>query len=97
MTAERAHAYRRVTHTLSELGPSKLLSGEQERIRKAADSLLFCPALDDADAREGLADIEALCRSLVESGRWERATAMRLVHDISACGPPAAPVELKAA
>lgn len=83
--------------TLDELGPSKLLAGEQERIRQAADSLIFCQALlNDSGARDGLADIEALSRSLVESGRWEQATAMRLEHDISACGP-AEPSELKAA
>src|SRR5438105_2840002 len=41
MTPERAYAYRRVLHTLNELGPTKLLGPEQERIRAAADSLLF--------------------------------------------------------
>jgi len=33
MTPERAHAYQRVIQTFKEMGPSKLLGDEQERIR----------------------------------------------------------------
>jgi hypothetical protein len=98
MTPERAHAYRRVLHILKELGPSKLQSDEQELIREAVDSLLFTPDLtDDASARDALREVGTLANSLVESGRWEQITAMRLVDDVSQCGPGAAVPELKAA
>ncbi|MCW3022452.1 MAG: hypothetical protein JWR30_1774 [Conexibacter sp.] len=97
MTPERTNAYRRVLQTIAELGPSKLLADEQDRLRTAADSLLFShdPATDPA-ARAALEDAERLCRTLVENGRWERVTAMRLADDVSQCGPPLMP-ELKAA
>jgi hypothetical protein len=97
MTPERAHAYRKVIQALNELGPSKLVSGEQDRIRHAADSLIFSrDLLEDAAARDALKDIERLCRALVESGRWEQAGATRLARDISQCGP-SPPAELEAA
>jgi hypothetical protein len=97
MTPERAHAYRRVIQTLAELGPSKLVGDEQDRIRHAVDSLIFSRDLSgDAAAREALIDVECLCRVLVDSGRWEHAGATRLAGDISQCGPPP-PTELKAA
>jgi hypothetical protein len=96
MTPERAQAYRRVLHTLDELGPSKLVSAEQDRIRHAVDNLIFSRDLvEDTAACEALQDVERLCRALVDSGRWEATTANRLAHDISECGPP--PAELKAA
>jgi hypothetical protein len=86
MTSERAQAYRRVIRTLEELGPSKLLDREKDRIRDAADSLIFSSGpLEDAAAFGALWDIEALCRHLVDSGRWERSTARRLAEDVAAC------------
>ncbi|HWF35738.1 MAG TPA: hypothetical protein VG295_10195 [Solirubrobacteraceae bacterium] len=103
MSPERTHAYRRVMQTLNELGPSKLLDGEQDRIRAAADNLIFSSDLaGDVAAQEALDDIERLCRALVTSGRWEQVTAGRLAHDLFGCGPgdPAAQeaeAELKAA
>jgi hypothetical protein len=97
MTPERADAYRRVIETLEELGPSKLLGGEQERIRRAADDLIFSRDLmEDVAARHALEDVERLCRAFVDSGRWEEATAMRLAEDVSQCGPTLLP-ELRAA
>lgn len=97
MTAQRAHAYRRVIHALNELGPSKLLRVEQDRIRHAVDSLIFSrDLLEDDGAREALKDVELLCRALVESGRWEQTGATRLANDVSECGPPP-PAELTAA
>ncbi|MGI8713121.1 MAG: hypothetical protein ACR2NR_08065 [Solirubrobacteraceae bacterium] len=75
-------------HTLNELGPSKLLDEEQDRIRLAADSLLFAADLAaDSSARVALDDAGSLCRSLVESGRWEKVTAARLAQDLRSCGP----------
>ena len=88
MTPERTNAYRRVLQTLNELGPSKLQSGEQDRIRDAADSLIFCQDLTgDDSAQDALADTRLLFEILVDSGRWEQVTADRLADDIRACGP----------
>jgi hypothetical protein len=88
MSPERTQAYRRVTQTLNELGPSKLLEPEQDRIRSAADSLIFCGDLaHDEVARTALEDVENLCRSLIDCGRWEHVTAMRLSDDVWDCGP----------
>ena len=97
MTPERAHAYRQMIHTLQEVGPSKLLDGEQDRIRYAADNLIFAhDLLADAGVREALADVERLCRRLVDTGRWERSAAMRLADCVARCGP-SHEVELEAA
>jgi hypothetical protein len=97
MSPERTRAYREVVQTLSELGPSKLQVSEQDRIRDAADNLIFSQDLSgDSVAREALEDIEHLCRDLVESGRWEQVTADRLAADIARCGPARKP-ELEAA
>ena len=88
MNPERAHAYRRVIETLSELGPTKLQPVELERIRYTADNLILCAGFfDDDPARDSLEDTELLCEVLVQSGRWERATADRLIADLRACGP----------
>jgi hypothetical protein len=97
MTTERAAAYRRVIQTLIDLGPSKLLPREQDLIRNAADNLVFSPGHPrDAMARDALEDVERLCRALVDSGRWEESTAMRLADNVAECGPALLP-ELQAA
>jgi hypothetical protein len=97
MSPERSNAYRRVMKTLDDVGPSKLLDQEQQRIRYAADNLIFSTDLvTDGDARQALADVEALARTLVETGRWEQVSAERLVDDIARCGP-ASPAILQAA
>jgi hypothetical protein len=83
--------------TLEDLGPSKLLETEQQRIRYAADNLIFSSDLSgDVEAQDALADVDALCRALVESGRWQEDTAARLAEDVFQCGP-AAPAILQAA
>jgi hypothetical protein len=98
MSPERTSAYRRVTQTLAELGPSKLWDGEQDRIRYAADTLIFCSGLPaDEAARNALADAELLVHDLVESERWTQPTADRLLGDLRACGPAEAVVQLEAA
>lgn len=97
MSPERVQAYRRVIQILDELGPSKLLDGEQDRIRHAADNLIFSRDLvEDSAARESLNDVECLCSALVDGGRWEQVTAKRLADTVSQCGPIGA-AELKAA
>jgi hypothetical protein len=88
MSPERTQAYRRVMRTIDELGPSKLLSSEQDRIRHAADNLIFSSDLAcDEPALDALRDIDELCAALVESGRWEDVTAERLDRDVRAWGP----------
>jgi hypothetical protein len=92
MSPERTQAYGRVMHTLDELGPSKLLDEEQDRIRDAADTLIFAPNLvTDPDALDAISDVESLCASLVQSGRWTEITAARLVKDMRECGPGPVP------
>ncbi|MHB1570827.1 MAG: hypothetical protein ACYC0H_16725 [Solirubrobacteraceae bacterium] len=97
MSPSRTQAYRRVIKTLNDMGPAKLQPSEQDRIRTAADSLIFCADLfADDGARDALQDSEHLCRRLVESGRWQRATAMQLAADVRGCGPELE-IELEAA
>jgi hypothetical protein len=98
MSPERTNAYRRVLNTIAELGPTKLQDDEQDRIRYAADSLIFCPDLgEDEAAREALLETQLMLDALVESGRWEQATADRLAADLRGCGPAPNAAELKAA
>ncbi len=92
MTAERSNAYRRVLHTLADVGPSKLLPAEQDRIRNAADELILSRDADDLMVLAALHDIDCLRAGLVGSGRWERASAAKLVETIAACGPLGAPL-----
>jgi hypothetical protein len=87
MSPERTQAYKRVMRTLTEIGPSKLLASEQERIRDAADTLIFSSGLsDEQSAIDALADVDELCRDLVASDRWERVTAAKLAQDLRGCG-----------
>lgn len=90
MTSDRAKAYGRVVATIDELGAAKLQEAEVERIRAAADTLLFSEDLSAAGAREALADAEELTQALSESGRWTQERAQRLFADLAECGPVAA-------
>ncbi len=89
MTSARAQAYGRVVRIIDEVAASKLLAPEQQRIRDAADTLLFCETPDAPGAREALEDIEALARHLAESERWTEERARALADDVVACGPVA--------
>jgi hypothetical protein len=92
MTSDRTQAYGRVIKTLEDLGPAKLQPVEQDRIREAADNLIFAADLDEA--RDALADVEALTEHLVATGRWTAERAEQLADDLLACGPvtPVTPV-----
>ena len=68
MTTERTQAYGRVVKTLDDLGPTKLQPVEQERIRDAADTLIFAATAEEV--RPALADARELAEHLVASGRW---------------------------
>ena len=84
---KRTEAYGRVMKTLKELGPTKLLPGEQERIRDAADNLVFATDLDQA--RDSLLDMNSLAEHLLKSGRWLEESVDRLIDDLLTCGPVA--------
>jgi len=85
MNSERTQAYGRVVKTLEDLGPTKLQPAEQDRVREAADTLIFASDLDEA--REAMADIDTLVEHLVTSDRWSEERAKQLVDDVMACGP----------
>ena len=85
MNTERTQAYGRVVKTLEDLGPTKLQPAELDRVRNAADTLIFAGDLDEA--REAMADIDALAEHLVASDRWSEERANQLVEDLLACGP----------
>ena len=89
MTNERTQAYGRVVQTLTELGPTKLLPGEQARIRDAADTLIFAATLEEA--RDALRDMGALAEHLLKSGRWLEESIDALVANLLACGPEHVP------
>jgi hypothetical protein len=86
MTSERTQAYGRIVKTLEDLGPTKLLDSEQERIRDAADTLIFAEGPDD-HVLAALDDIRSLVDHLVESGRWTEERALMLLDDVAAVGP----------
>lgn len=83
MTSERAKAYGRVVATIDDLAATKLQPEEVERIRTAADTLLFSEDLE----RDALADIATLVDHLVESERWTEERGQRLLDDLAECGP----------
>ena len=85
MTSERTQAYGRVVKTLEDLGPAKLQPAEQDRVREAADTLIFAVDLDEA--RAAMADVDSLAEHLVASDRWSEERAKQLVDDLLACGP----------
>jgi hypothetical protein len=85
MTSERTQAYGRVIRTLEDVGPTKLHESEQERVRNAADTLIFASTLEEA--REVLEDIDSLAEHLVATGRETVERARELAQDILACGP----------
>jgi hypothetical protein len=88
MTPQRARAYAKVMETLREVGSAKLLPAEQERIRSAADALVFSPSMaTDESARAAFLDVDALCERLIESGRWSTERGVELANDLWACGP----------
>jgi hypothetical protein len=89
MTSERSLAYGRVTHTLADLGPTKLLADEQRRVREAADTLLFCDDVHADAVVAALADVQAMIDHLIATGRWSEERAGAFADDIAACGPVA--------
>ncbi len=87
MNSERAQAYGRIVATIEDIGATKLQTTEVERIRAAADTLLFSEDVSAPGARDALADAENLAHALVESDRWTEERAQRLFDDLAQCGP----------
>lgn len=87
MTSERSQAYGRVSHTLAELGPAKLLDDELDRLREAADTLLFSEDIHDEAAASAISDARGILDHLVDTGRWTQERANQLGDDLAACGP----------
>ena len=87
MTSERTQAYGRVVKTLEDLGPAKLQPAELDRVRDAADTLIFASGVEET--REAMADVDVLVEHLVASDRWSEERARQLVDDLLACGPVA--------
>jgi hypothetical protein len=85
MTSERTQAYGRVVKTLDDLGPAKLQPDEQERIRDAADTLIFAATAEEIGP--ALEDVHTLAQNLVASGRWSDERAEQLLDDVESCGP----------
>ena len=87
MNSERTQAYGRVVKTLEDLGPAKLQAAEQERIRDAADTLIF--AADFDEARTAMENVDTLAEHLVARGRGTTERAQALLQDLLGCGPVA--------
>ena len=85
MNSERTQAYGRVVKTLEDIGPTKLQPLELERVREAADTLIFASGVEET--RAAMEDIDALAEHLVASDRWSEERARQLVEDLLACGP----------
>ncbi len=88
MNSERTQAYGRVVKTLDDLSDSKLHPDEQQIVREAADSLLFCEDVaGDPAAELALGQLYELTDLLVESDRMSSEATLRLTADVEACGP----------
>lgn len=85
MNSERTQAYGRVVKTLEDLGPAKLQPLELDRVREAADTLIFAGGVEET--RAAMEDVDALAEHLVASDRWSEERARQLVEDLLACGP----------
>ena len=85
MNSDRTQAYGRVVKTLDDLGPTKLQPTEIERIREAADTLIFAASAEEAQA--ALTDVRELTEHLVTADRWSDERASELLSDLESCGP----------
>jgi hypothetical protein len=85
MNTERTHAYGRVVKTLDDLGPTKLQPAELDRIREAADTLIFATTAEEA--APAFEDVRALAEHLVAVDRWTEERAEQLLRDLEDCGP----------
>ena len=88
MTSRRAQSYGRVMETLRSISGGKLHPEEQDQIREAADTLLFCDDIDAGpEAKLALDGVRELSRRLSATGRWGHEDADQLLEDVAGCGP----------
>ena len=87
MTSERAEAYGRVMQHLTQLSGTQLQPGEADRLREAADTLLFCEDPRGEEARSALGDAEALVEHLIEVERFTEDRGHLVLRDLGECGP----------
>ena len=80
MTSMRAVAYRRVMKALCGIGAPELWPAERERVREAADALLFCRDLEEPDVRHALAAVAVLTDDLIDAERWTPRARQLLRH-----------------
>ena len=74
--------------TLRSVGDTKLHAYEQDQLREAADTLLFCDDIDcGSEAKLALDAARELTRRLAGTGRWTPDAADRLLEDVAGCGP----------
>jgi hypothetical protein len=73
--------------TLRGFDASALSAVEQDRLREAADALLFARDLDDGDVQWALAEVAVLADELIDAAHWTPRRARQLLDDIWACGP----------
>jgi hypothetical protein len=85
MNTDRTHAYSRVVKTLDDLGATKLQPSELDRIREAADTLIFATSAEESSP--ALRDVGELCEHLVAVDRWTEERAEQLLSDLQDCGP----------
>ena len=86
MTSERTQAYGRVLRTLDDVGATKLHEPEQERIREAADTLIFVRARSRRPApRSRTSTRSASTSSRPAAG--PRSAPPSCAQDMLACGP----------
>jgi hypothetical protein len=65
----------------------ELHAAETERVREAADRLVFSETLYGAPAQLALLDVEDLADELVHDERWPDGLASLLVECVADCGP----------
>jgi hypothetical protein len=90
MNSDRTQAYGRVVRTIDDIGPTKLQPAETDRIREAADTLIFASTADEI--RPAIDDVRALTEHLVAVDRWTEERAEQLLRDLDSCGPAPSPV-----
>ena len=90
MNSDRTQAYGRIVRTIDDIGPTKLQPAEVDRIREAADTLIFASTADEI--RPAIDDVRALTEHLVGVDRWTEERAEQLLRDLDSCGPAPAPV-----
>jgi hypothetical protein len=92
MTDERYRAYRQVLLALTTDGAAVLTTSERDLLSDAAEGYLLMRSREEDEVAELTANVAAVLRALVESGRWRHETATAVQNAIEACGPRFEPI-----